>query len=67
MKLFIFNFIENEDLIDSFLESASIAHNEQPKPKDFFNWKFRDNPFGKSILACALHDNNIIGCVALGV
>lgn len=67
MKLFIFNFFEDENLINGFLDSAAIAHQEQPKTREFFYWKFRDNPFGRSILSCALHDNKIVGCVALGM
>ncbi len=67
MDYFIFQYKIDEPLIDSFLESASLAHKELIKSKDWFLWKFRDNPFGESILACAKKDDKIIGCVALGI
>lgn len=67
MDYFIFQYKNDEHLIDSFLESASIAHKEKIKTKDWFLWKFRDNPFGESILACAKIDGKIIACVALGI
>ncbi|MDC1080749.1 GNAT family N-acetyltransferase [Flavobacteriaceae bacterium] len=66
MKFFIFNFNSDLHLIDGFLESASQAHKIQKKTRDWFLWKFRDNPYGESILACAEVDGKIIGCVAYG-
>lgn len=67
MRYFIFNFQKDVHLIDSFLESASMAHNQEKKTEDWFNWKFRDNPFGDSIIACAEEDDKIVGCVAYGI
>lgn len=67
MNLFLFDFNQHQDLVDSFLLSASLAHNEKIKARDWFYWKFRDNPFGESILACISENGNIIGCVALGL
>lgn len=67
MNYFIFHYIKDEHLIDSLLESAAFAHGEPKKTKEWFLWKFRDNPFGESILACAKIDDKIIGCVALGI
>lgn len=67
MRCFIFNFVTDAHLIDSFLESASVAHKQVKKDLDWFTWKFRDNPFGESIMACAEVDNKIVGCVAYGI
>jgi GNAT superfamily N-acetyltransferase len=67
MKYVIFDFLRDFMMIDSFLESASIAHKQSIKSKKWFLWKFRDNPFGESILACAITDNKVVGCVALGM
>lgn len=67
MNYFIFDYQKNQNLIDSFLKSASIAHKEKIKSKDWFLWKFRDNPFGETILACVENEGAIVGCVALGI
>ena len=67
MKYIIFDFNKHQHLIDSFLNSASKAHKQTKKSIEWFNWKFRDNPFGKSILACAIENNQIVGCVAYGI
>lgn len=68
MEIFLFNFDKHAYLIDSFLESAALAHNHSKvKTQEWFYWKFRDNPFGKTILACAKEENKIIGCVAYGM
>lgn len=57
----------SEKLIESFLESASISHKEEIKTKEWFSWKFGSNSFSNTILACALDDEKIIGCVAIGI
>lgn len=67
MRYFIFDYSKDAFLIDSFLESASLAHKQEQKDKNWFNWKFRDNPFGEAIMSCAEDDNKIIGCVAYGI
>lgn len=68
MNYFIFNFKEHSHLIPSFLESASLAHKHNKiKTEDWFLWKFRDNPFGETILACAEEKGKIVGCVAYGM
>jgi GNAT superfamily N-acetyltransferase len=67
MNHFIFNFNKHENYIDGFLTSASLAHKQEKKSVEWFLWKFRDNPFGQSILACAEEDGIITGCVALGM
>ena len=68
MNYFIFNFKKHIHLISSFLESASIAHkHNKVKTEDWFFWKFRDNPFGETILACAEENRKIVGCVAYGM
>ena len=64
---FIFDYEKDLLLVDSLLESMSIAHKQVKKSEEWFMWKFRDNPFGKSILACAKRDGKIIGCVAYGI
>lgn len=68
MNYFIFDYTTHSHLIDSFLESAFQAHNHpRVKTKDWFKWKFKDNPFGETILACAEDNGQIVGCVAYGV
>lgn len=67
MNYFIFNFHEHEYLIESFLQSAALAHKEKIKTEDWFLWKFRDNPFGESILACVEDNGKIVGCVGYGL
>ena len=67
MNYFIFNFNRDYHLIPSFLNSSSVSHNEKIKTKDWFYWKFKDNPFGESILACAIEGGEIVGCVAFGI
>jgi len=68
MNYFIFNFTTHNHLIDSFLKSSAEAHgHKEVKTAEWFYWKFRDNPFGKTILACAEEDGIIAGCVAYGI
>ena|SRR5690606_18838952 len=67
MEYSIFSYTNNLDKIDSFLESASMAHNQTKKTKEWFLWKFRDNPYGKSTLVCAEDAGKIIGCVGYGL
>lgn len=67
MKYLIFNYNNHSNYIDSFLTSASLAHKQEKKTEEWFYWKFRDNPFGESILACAEEDGIIAGCVAFGI
>ena len=67
MDYFVFDFDKHSFLVDSYLESASLAYKQERKSKDWFKWKFRDNPFGKTILACAEDKKNIVGCVAYGL
>ena len=67
MEYFIFKLGRDEHLIQSFLESASLAHNEEIKSTDWFLWKFGNNSFGQSILACAKDAGKIVASVALGI
>ena len=67
MKFFVFNFDTCKHMISSFLESASLAHNKEKNNEDWFYWKFRDNPFGESIIVCAEDESKIVGCVAYGI
>lgn len=67
MEFFIFNYVKHNYLVDSFLESASLSHKETKKNSEWFSWKFKNNPFGETILACALDKDKIIGCVAYGI
>ena len=55
------------DLIDSFLDSASKAHGHEKKNIEWFLWKFKNNPFGESVVACLEDKGNIVGCVAYGM
>lgn len=68
MRYFIFNYDTDEYLIDSFLIAASKAHGySKVNSKEWFYWKFRDNPYGESILACAEENGVIAGCVGYGI
>lgn len=68
MNYFYFDSQYHSSLIPSFLECASIAHRHNyVKSKMWFNWKFEENPFGKTILACAEEEGKIVGCVAYGM
>lgn len=67
INYFIFNYSKHNHFIDSFLVSASLAHKQEKKSTDWFKWKFRDNPFGQTILACAEEDGEIVGCVGYGL
>lgn len=68
MRYFIFNYKRDLNLINSFVLSASKAHGHSISfTKEWFLWKFRDNPFGESILACAEENDEIIGCVGYGI
>ena len=68
MNYFIFNFTSHIHFIDSFLKSSAKAHGHNDvKTEEWFYWKFRDNPYGESILACAEEDGIIAGCVAYGI
>lgn len=67
MNYFIFDYKTDTSLISSFIESASLAHGIPQKTTEWFLWKFRDNPFGEAILACARDNNKIVGCVAYGL
>lgn len=64
----IFNFEQDEKLIDSFLQSSSISHQiNYSNTKEWFNWKFSIKSEEPSILACAIDNNQIIGCVGFGI
>lgn len=68
MNYFIFDYKQHSHLIGSFLKSAALAHSHSVhKNVEWFNWKFRENPFGEAILACAEENEKIIGCVAYGM
>lgn len=68
MNYFIFDYKQHSHLIGSFLKSAALAHgHSEHKNVEWFNWKFRENPFGETILACAEENEKIIGCVAYGM
>lgn len=68
MNYFIFDYNKHAHLIESFLESAALAHNHPTvKNLEWFIWKFRNNPYGETILACVEENNKIIGCVAYGI
>lgn len=67
MNYFIFNYTKHSHLLNSFLESVALAHNHSKiKSREWFLWKFRDNPFGESILACVEEHGKIVGGVAYG-
>jgi GNAT superfamily N-acetyltransferase len=67
MDYFIFNFNKHLHLIPSFLKSASLSHKIPLRDKDWFLWKFRDSPYGQSVLSCVKDGDKIIGCVGYGL
>lgn len=67
MEYFIFDFNRDDGLIDSLLDSSSIAHDIPKKTREWFYWKFRDNPYGRSVLSCVKNGDHVIGCVAYGM
>lgn len=67
MRYFIFDYYNDDYLIESFLDSLSLAHKHEKKTKEWFLWKFKDNPYGESILACAEEKGVFIGCVGIGI
>ena len=68
MEYFIFDYNNHLHLIESFLESAAKAHHHPVvKTEAWFFWKFRDNPYGETLLACAEENGRIVGCVAYGL
>lgn len=67
MEFFIFNYEQHDYLVDSFLEAAAKTHKIPKKTKNWFYWKFKQNPFGQSILACVKDQDKIVGCVAFGM
>lgn len=68
MRYFIFDYDTDSKFIDSFLLSAFKAHGySEVNSKEWFYWKFRDNPYGESILACAEENGVITGCVGYGI
>lgn len=67
IDIFTFDPDEHQHHIDTFLTKAAKAHQEPKRSKAWFDWKFFGNPFGDSILACASHKGELIGCLAFGV
>ena len=67
LSYFIFDLDKHAHFIDDFLQKASEAHNDQIKSPEWFRWKFFDNPYGPSILACVATEDTLIGCVAYGL
>lgn len=68
MNYFIFDYKSHSHFIQSFLESAAKAHDHViVKIREWFYWKFRDSPYGETILACAEENGEIVGCVAYGI
>lgn len=66
-NFFIFDPKKHGHYIDDFLETASLAHGHAVKSLEWFHWKFFKNPYGETILACAAHNNKLIGCIAFGM
>lgn len=67
LSLFIFDLDTHSHHIPTFLEKAAKAHGEPARTTEWFRWKFFGNPFGESILACASHKGELVGCVAYGM
>lgn len=66
MKIKIWNYKEDEIFVNSFLDSMALAHNIEVLSKEWFNWKFRESPYGEAVLSCAFDNNKVVGCVAFG-
>lgn len=67
MEIRLWEYGNDDKFIESFLNSASLAHKQPIKTKEWFKWKFECNPYGKAILACAFDQETVAGCVALGL
>lgn len=67
MELRLWEYGSDDKYIQSFLESASLAHKQPIKSTAWFKWKFEQSPYGKAILACAFDGDIVAGCVALGL
>lgn len=67
MELRIWQFEKDNRFIDSYLSSGNVAHNEHQRTRDWFRWKFEQNPYGKAILACAFDGDIVAGNVAMGL
>ena len=66
MVLRILNDRESEATIESFLQTASIAHSNEKQGKDWYQWKFWSCPDGHAVVAVAEEGEEVIGCVAFG-
>lgn len=67
IELRIWEYGKDDDKIESFLQSASLAHKIPQKSESWFHWKFEGSPYGKAILACAFDGNKVVGCVGYGM
>jgi GNAT superfamily N-acetyltransferase len=67
LSLFIFDVDQHAHHVETFLQKAAKAHGEAVRSAAWFKWKFFGNPYGDSILACASHDGELVGCVAYGM
>jgi GNAT superfamily N-acetyltransferase len=68
MRYFVFNFNSDQELIPSYLRSVALAHKHaETKGEDWFYWKFRDNPYGESIVVCAESEGEVVGSLAFGM
>lgn len=64
---FIFDPKKHQYHIPTFLEKASKAHGDPLRTLEWFHWKFFGNPFGDTVLACASHEGELVGCLAFGM
>ena len=66
MEIRLFDLKRDEGKIDSFLDSASLAHKNERRSKEWFLWKFFGSPYGESILMCAFDNDCVVGCMGYG-
>ncbi len=67
MEIRIWNYLNDDYLIPSFLESMALSHKQKKKSIEWFKWKFEESPYGKAVLSCAIENQKIVGCVAYGM
>lgn len=66
MEYRLFDIEKDKGLISSFLKSAVDAYATGDKTEEWFNYKFFSSPYGNSILAIAVENEVIVGCIGFG-
>lgn len=66
IQYYVVSGLTDESLIDQILLVSSLAHVNERRTIDWFNWKNNTSPFGPSVIAVASHDNKVVGTVSFG-